>query len=157
MDINLKLGNVDFCCRCCAVIMNDNRILFQKRVKDKYWALPGGKIAVLETTKETIKRELKEELGVDDIIVKELLSVTENFFEWKGTKVHQYVFIHEVILNDTRYNGKEGIFKGIEKDKDIVYTWIRKENLVNSLIKPDYVREQLLNIQDGMNFFSCIE
>lgn len=34
-----------------------------KKEKDPVWALPGGKIAVLEKGKDTINRELNEEIG----------------------------------------------------------------------------------------------
>lgn len=156
-DINVNIQNVNFVCRSCAVIMNENKILFQKRKADKFWALPGGKIEILETTAEALKREIKEELGVENIEVGEVLSVTENFFEWNETKVHQYIFTHKVTLNDKMYNNIKEEFNGKEEGKDIIFKWIEKEELLNEYIKPDYVIDQLLNIDSGMKFSTCIE
>lgn len=156
-DINVKIDDVNFCCRSCAVVINNGKILFQKRKKDEYWALPGGKIEVLETTKETIARELKEELDITDITVGDIISITENFFEWKGTKTHQYIFTHNVTFNDSKYNNIEGIFESAEKDKDVIYTWIKKEDLINTPIKPDYVAKQLLTSNKAIQFSTCIE
>lgn len=156
-DINVKIEGVDFVCRSCAVVMHDDKILFQKRKNDKYWALPGGKIEVLETTREAVAREIKEELAITDITVGDIMSVTENFFEWNGNRVHQYIFSHKVTFNDPKYNDIEGCFDGAEKDKDVVFTWIKKEDLINTPIKPDYVVNQLLNADNSIQFSTCIE
>lgn len=156
-DINVKINEVTFVCRSCALIMNDDKILFQKKKHDKYWALPGGKIEVLETTKEAIARELKEELNITNITIGNIISITENFFEWNGDKVHQYIFTHKVTLNDSKYNNIEGVFESAEKEKDIIYTWIKKDDLVNTPIKPDYVVEQILNYENEIQFTTCIE
>ena len=137
--------------------MYDGKILFQKRRNDKYWALPGGKIGVLETTSEAITREQKEELDITEITVGDVISVTENFFEWNGNKVHQYIFAHKVTFNDHKYNDIEGTFDGSEKGKDVIFTWVKKEDLVNTPIKPDYVVDQLLNTENGIQFSTCIE
>lgn len=156
-DINVNIQGVDFVCRSCAVVMNEDKILFQKRSKDKFWALPGGKIEVLETTKEALERELKEELGIEDITVGDIISVNENFFKWNGKDVHQYIFTHKVTFNDSKYNDIEGIFNGAEEGKDVIFTWIKKEDLYNTPIKPDYVVKQILNSDKGIQFSTCIE
>ncbi len=156
-DIKFKIAGVEFVCRSCAVVMNGDKILFQKRKDDKSWALPGGKIEVLETTKEALKRELQEELGIKDITVGDIISVTENFFEWKGDKVHQYIFTHKVTFNDSKYNNIEGTFNGIEKGKDVIYTWIKKEDLPKHSIKPDYVVNQILDDKGNISFLTCKE
>jgi len=153
-DINVKINNINFVCRSCAIIRNENKILFQKRKKDKYYALPGGKIEVLETVKEALKRELKEELGVE-VEVKNIVSVVENFFEFNSEKVHQYIFTHEVILLDDKYKDLKE-FEGIEKDKDVVFKWIDVNDFDKSIIKPDYVVEQLKDNKTNL-FYTCIE
>lgn len=154
-DINVNIQGTNFVCRSCAVVINGNKILFQKRKNDKFWALPGGKIEVLETTKEAIARELKEELDIENFVVGDVISVTENFFEWDGNKVHQYIFTHKVTFDDTKYNNAVGEFAGAEKEKDVVFKWIEKEELVNTPIKPDYVVEQIMNSE--IKFSTCIE
>lgn len=156
-DIAVKIEGVDFMCRSCAVVMHDGKILFQKRRNDKYWALPGGKIEVLETTKEAVTRELKEELDITDITVGDVISVTENFFECNGNRVHQYIFAHKVTFNYPKYNDVEGTFDGSEEGKDVIFTWVKKDDLVNTPIKPDYVVNQLLNGESGIQFSTCIE
>ncbi len=52
-----------------AVIKKDGKILIAKRrIGDRHggrWEFPGGKIDVGETPEECLKRELKEELGIE--------------------------------------------------------------------------------------------
>lgn len=156
-DINVTIEGITFVCRSCAIVMHHDKILFQKRKQDNYWALPGGKIEVLETTKDAITRELKEELAITDLTVGDLVSVVENFFEWKENKVHQYIFTHKVTFHDFKYNDIDGEFEGAEEGKDVVFTWIKKSELSSAFIKPDYVVEHLFNLDKGIQFSTCIE
>lgn len=52
--------------RCRALIVNDGKLLVVKHAEEfDYYALPGGKLDSGETPLGCIKREIKEELGVD--------------------------------------------------------------------------------------------
>ncbi|MDO8642020.1 MAG: NUDIX domain-containing protein [Candidatus Woesearchaeota archaeon] len=71
---------------CGAVILNENnQILLMKRGAGcrncvGYWAIPGGCIDRFETAEDAVKREIKEEIGVD-IELLQLLSVTNDFIQ----------------------------------------------------------------------------
>ena len=63
-----------------AVITNDRgEILIDRRLKDGemggLWEFPGGKEELDETIEECIKREIKEELDLDIVVGKHLISV----------------------------------------------------------------------------------
>lgn len=66
-----------------AVIIENKRVLTIKRTKpaETYWVIPGGGTKEGETCEEALKREIKEELGVE-VKVGELLlqSVSQNKF-----------------------------------------------------------------------------
>lgn len=153
-DINVKINDINFVCRSCAVIRNGDKVLFQKRKNDKYYALPGGKIEVLETVEAALKRELKEELGVE-VEVKDVVSVVENFFEFNNEKVHQYIFSYEVKLLDDKYNNLDE-FEGIETLKEVIFKWFNINELDEEEIKPDYLVKQLKNNEKSL-FYTCIE
>jgi ADP-ribose pyrophosphatase YjhB (NUDIX family) len=55
----------------------DRKLLLQKRADNLKWSLPGGQIEPGENVEEAIKREVKEETGLD-IIVKKLIGVYSN-------------------------------------------------------------------------------
>lgn len=61
-----------------AVIVNNRQeILLQERVDNEKWSLPGGKMEPGETVEEAIKREVKEETGLD-VEIKQLVGVYSN-------------------------------------------------------------------------------
>ena len=157
-DINVIINDINFNCRAVAIIKYDDKILFQKQQKDKYWALPGGKIHILEKGEEAIKRELKEELGINEIKVQKCFSVSEYFFKYENNRYHQYIFSYIVNIPEKEWIFKQEEFLGIEKEKNLIYKWITIENLKDNLIKPDFLASQLLNIsKEEIQFISYEE
>lgn len=64
----LASGNIEIerCCGC--IIMNDNKVLFEKEISrrgDNFWAFPKGHVEGDETDIEAALRETKEEVGLD--------------------------------------------------------------------------------------------
>lgn len=61
---------------CGAFIVNDkNELLLQQRNKAPekgYWCIPGGRLEMFETFEEAVKRETKEETGVEIEVIAEL-------------------------------------------------------------------------------------
>ncbi len=53
--------------RVAAIIVENGRILLEKHGKDgrEYWVLPGGGVDVGETLSEGLRRELREEIGIE--------------------------------------------------------------------------------------------
>jgi ADP-ribose pyrophosphatase YjhB (NUDIX family) len=53
--------------RAAAIIVENGRILLEKHAKDgrEYWVLPGGGVDPGETLSEGLRRELREEIGVE--------------------------------------------------------------------------------------------
>jgi len=73
-----------------AVILNDRGELLlalHEKNKKSYWVLPGGHLQFGETLDGAIRRELREELGFEDVEVKELLFVDE-FIDTSRHVVH---------------------------------------------------------------------
>ncbi len=145
-DINVRIEDYILNCRAVAIIINDNEILFQKRKQDEFWALPGGKIRVGETTKATILRELEEELGLNKFEVSDVSTVSEYFFEFGEEKYHQFIFGHKVMVSDDEWIFKDNEFDGIEEQENLVFKWFKLDELETAPIKPDFLKEQLENI-----------
>lgn len=63
-----------------AVVKKDNRILLCKsRMQSDFgkWVLPGGEVHFLESYKDTIKREIREKMGLE-VSVGEFIGLYEN-------------------------------------------------------------------------------
>ena len=118
-DIRIMIGDIKFSSRAVGVIKKNNKILFQQRVGDDYWALPGGAIETLERSKDVVVRELEEEIGIKDTKVIRPLWFVEYFFKLEGVVWHQYIIGHLIDIFDEEIINKD-IIKGIEKDKTVV-------------------------------------
>ena len=86
-----------------AIIIKDNKILANKGYDSKkqewFYRLPGGGIDFFEKAEDTLKREFKEENGID-VIVNEKLGVIENLFEFNGKKGHEIAIVFRAQLSD---------------------------------------------------------
>ena len=67
-----------------SILLYNRKILLLKDAVEGYWASPGGGVDFGEDLHTAIKREIKEETGLDDIRIEKLLfattSVGENHF-----------------------------------------------------------------------------
>ena len=65
MDITIDVGDYKLNVRTAGVIIHNNKILVHKNVNSEHYALVGGRVEIGENSVDTIKREIKEELGKD--------------------------------------------------------------------------------------------
>ncbi|MHA1721565.1 MAG: NUDIX hydrolase [Candidatus Baldrarchaeia archaeon] len=79
-----------------AVIVKDNKVLLVKRAGEPgrgLWSIPGGLVELGEKIKDAVRREVKEETGLD-VKVDELANVTEIITkDEKGRIKFHYVII----------------------------------------------------------------
>lgn len=137
MDICYKMGDVGFNVRVAAFITYQDKILISKRKDKDYYSLPGGKIALEETSKEALQRELQEELGIN-ISLEEmsLVRIVENFYSFEGRKVHEYLFIYKIELDDNDYAEKLINFE----NQDMKMKWVLEEEFVLLNIMPGIIK-----------------
>lgn len=150
-DIRLMIGDVKFGSRAVGVLKKNDKILFQKKKTDLNWALPGGAIATLERGKDVVKREFREETDCDVEVIRPLWFI-EYFFEFDNLKQHQYIIGYLLDIKDDSKLLQNDEFDGIEEGKNIIYKWINIKDIKNENIKPDYLKEKLLNIKDNFEF-----
>ena len=146
MDINVRIDNYILNCRSVGIIRNKNKILFQKKINDKYFALPGGKIKIGEVSSDAIIREIYEELKEKSTIDR-MHSVVENFFSFDDNKYHQYIYCYLLNIDSNSYIYNSDEFIGIE-DKDIIFKWINIEDIDNEMVKPDYLKDILCDMDN---------
>lgn len=94
-----------------AVLLKKNRIILGKRANTLsnfpgLFEFPGGKIEKMETKKEALRRELKEELKIDVNIsdIESFNNNTSSHIDKSGTVIHLTLFIikqwtNKIIIN----------------------------------------------------------
>ncbi len=154
-DINIKIEDILLNVRAVAVIVRDNKVLFQKRKQDEFWALPGGKIRVGEKSEDTIKRELKEELELNNFSVERCNSISEYFFTFDNTLIHQYIFSYVVSVGNNEWIlDEKSEFDGKEKNENLVFKWFDIDSLTDTPIKPDFLKKQIDSIKNNDIMFT---
>ena len=124
----------------------------KKRKNVEFWALPGGAIEVMERAKDVVLRELEEEIGLTEVRVQRPLWFVEYFFKFDNTNWHQYILGYLLDVNDDNEIINREEFDGIEEGKDIIYKWIDINDIKTAPIKPDYLKEKLLNISEEFEY-----
>lgn len=149
MDVRYTNKDFQFFLRVSALIFNEDEskiLLFNVTGRD-FYMLPGGKINELEESIDAIKREIKGELGWDNLTYS-FLGVSEEFVNDKGFDNHQINLIYKGIYHDVI---KEDEFKGLEGDW-ISFKWINKSDLDNYKIYPNIVYKMVENT--GIIYYS---
>ena len=125
MDITIDVDDYKLNVRAAGVMIHNGKILVHRNVNSDHYALIGGRVEIGESSDNTIKREIKEELG-KDIEITGYIATIENFFEMKGSKYHEILFVHQAeFIND--------------EDKKIEYTLKNKEG-------KDYLQYEWLDL-----------
>jgi len=125
-----------------AIILKDGKILLGKRLKkDSFyglWCTFGGSIETGETPTQALKRELKEELGID-ILEPEFLATTETTIRDEPQEVLQLHFFLVKEWKGKIINGGEHSeikWFSPEELKDLPMGWIGKKTIQKYLKKP---------------------
>lgn len=140
MDAVFKTEAGMFNYRVAGVVMQNGCVLLHKNVDDRQWALPGGRVSIMEQSNIALKREFKEELGVD-VKVDRFLWSTENFFNYRGKDFHEIGFYYFVTLKET-YEWREEAFYGLEGER-LIYKWIPLAELKSIDIQPEFLKESI--------------
>lgn len=118
------MENVRFHITVKGIVVLNNQILLMKRIRPSsdglgYWELPGGGLEYGETPNQALIRELKEETGLDIIILKPAYTFTKIREDYQTVGIG-YLCIPKndhVHLSDEHTNY---IFASIEKAKELL-------------------------------------
>ena len=138
-DITIMIGDVKFNYRAGLIIECGNEILVEVNPDIDFVTIPGGRVKTMETAKEGLKREIKEELNYT-IKDKEcnLRGIIENFFEYDGNKYHELYFVYKIKIDSNhKLYGNELI----NNDSDKTYfKWVKKSELNKVNLLPKTLR-----------------
>lgn len=122
-----------------------NKILVSEghdKVKNQvFYRCLGGGIEFLEKSDVALKREFKEELGID-IAVGEFLGIAENIFNFQGNDAHELVLFYNIKLKDEDIKERYRILD--EEDDGDTY-WIDIDEFKNKekILYPEQILKYL--------------
>jgi len=141
MDLTFKLEKTCFKYRVGAICKQENKILMIQNEGEDFWYIPGGRVQMLESSETAVKRELREELGVN-VDVKKLLWTAENFFTYDTHQFHEISFYYEVNLLELPAKG-EDTFVLEEDGRRYVFQWVLLERISEYNLKPDFLKDKV--------------
>lgn len=114
----------EICAR--AIIIRNGKLLVCRCRDRNYHFFPGGHVEFGETAKQTLKRELKEELGVNARKFS-YMGTVENIYS-EHANMH-----HEINLV---FKAGAGKFPSVSKEDHLVYNFVDLKNLKREQIYP---------------------
>ena len=138
MDHNITIVNGEnkFNFRVAVLIENKNRFLLE--TAGEFWNMIGGRVQFGESSLEAAKRELKEELNIEvDNLT--FINVSENFFEWLGSKQQEVLFVYKVVLSDEFEITSKDEFQCLDSNE--MFKWHNKASVANLVCKPEIIKD----------------
>ena len=127
------------------IVRKENKILvskgYDKVKKEVFYRSLGGGIEFLESSKDALKREFKEELNID-INVGEFLGIAENIFTYNGKNAHELILFYNVDIKDADYKETYHI---IDDNSESDAMWVDIDKFKNKELKiyPEQMFEYL--------------
>ncbi|MBO9653148.1 MAG: NUDIX hydrolase [Agrobacterium tumefaciens] len=133
-----------FSMRVAALILQNDHLLVQRGTKDNYWALPGGRAEIGESSEETIIREIGEELE-RDCSIERLLWSAENFFAYDGYAAHELAFYYLISLAAPFPFHENDIVHRIVDGTEVEFRWLPAQPsvLLKNDLRPRFIAERI--------------
>lgn len=128
-----------------AIIEIDGKILVCRKKNRKYYFFPGGHVEFGEDAKKALKREIREELGLN---MKECFFIgsSEHFFTEDGKKYHEI---------NLAFQTKIGGVKTESKEDHLQFFLLNKKQLIKHTVLPKPLKQALLKwFRDKKTFWA---
>ena len=142
MDLTVDVGDYKLNVRAAVIIIHRNKILVHKNVNSDHYALIGGRVKVGEDSANTVKREIREELGKEIKLIG-YVSTVENFFELEGLKYHEVLFIHQGEFRNEEDKKIECTLQNVEGKDYLQYEWLEIDKIEEYPLVPKLIKEIL--------------
>ena len=136
-DVAVFVDGIKFNFRVSALIENKGRYLLEKSIKTDFLNMPGGRVHAGESTLDAIKRELKEELKLENVEPK-LIKISEQFFVFDNTKYHELNFVYYVKLKNNNPLAQSDNIQNYDNQTQTM-VWIKRKDLKKYKILPEFI------------------
>jgi 8-oxo-dGTP pyrophosphatase MutT (NUDIX family) len=130
------------------VLLQEFCIQHDQRETETFWALPGGRAELRESSHDTLAREMREEMGLS-IEVGPLFWIVENFFTFDGREFHELALYYRIFLPaDCPYLDVSKDFMGLEDAAAFTFRWFPIDQLTEVTLHPNFLRTSLTKLPD---------
>jgi 8-oxo-dGTP pyrophosphatase MutT (NUDIX family) len=150
MDVVFHTEQEVFNYRVAGIWIKDNRILMHRASDDNIWSLPGGRVEMNEASPVSLQREFKEELDIS-MTIERLVWVVENFFDYRGKRVHEIGFYY-IVSSELEQPIPVGPFHGVEGER-LIYEWVPVDELEDVILYPEFLKKALKNIPENSEHY----
>lgn len=143
--IRLNAGAQRFNCRVAGLGIREGHVLVHRAVHEPFWTFPGGRGEIGETSEETLKREMMEELGVR-VRVGRLLWMVENFFHYEQRDWHELGLYYLMdIPTEFLFRPHEIIHRVEDGGNHLEFKWVpaTREALTALDIPPYFIADEI--------------
>jgi 8-oxo-dGTP pyrophosphatase MutT (NUDIX family) len=152
--IAFDLDGTRFNLRAAGVCVHASHVLLARAESDDFWYAPGGRCEAGESSAHTLRREMREELGLE-VGVGRLLWLVENFFPFQGKSWHELAFYYELrlpagapILRPDGLHESADVW-GLEEDgAPLRFRWHPLERIPALRLYPTFLRQGLLDLPE---------
>lgn len=140
MDLTLDVENYKLNIRAAGIIIHDNKVLTHKTINKDHYCLPGGRVEIGESSEQTIKREIQEELG-KKVEILGYVATIENFFEMENKKYHEIYFLYRIEFADEEDKKINYTMHNSEGKEYLRYEWIEVDKIDECNLLPKCLKD----------------
>jgi 8-oxo-dGTP pyrophosphatase MutT (NUDIX family) len=132
-----------------AIILDAHARVLLVRSQEGFWFIPGGRVEFMESSRESIRREMEEELGCTPQSER-LLWVIEDFYTYNGISQHEFGFYYLTSFppQSALYNSGDSL-PLFEEDQEFHAQWHDLSALSGVDLRPSCLIDLLRDIPDS--------
>lgn len=147
MVITIKEDGTRFGVRVAGIIFNKDmtKVFMQRQGDHNFYMFPGGRLEIHEEAEVAIKRELKEELGIEEEV--ELKYIAESFIKFPNLHYHEIGFYYITRIDENQYgfyDSEEYDSSDEKNDGKSKFRWIEIKKLCDFEITPSFIKEKII-------------
>ena len=160
MDITIRTDDGRFNYRVCAVVIDRGRLLAMHDPRSPYFYLPGGRVQLHEAADDALKREVREELGVEGKIIRPLW-LNQGFFteDVTGERYHELCLYYLVDVSETVLPTLGDAFSlrdGANGDMN-AFEWLSFDRVKSEYLYPLFIKEAIDHLPDSLTLLANYE
>lgn len=144
VDLKVAIGEVRLNVRCGLIMRYGDDVVLEISKVGRNSVIPGGRIQTMESSREALAREMKEEMGLEIEINKvRQLTVLENFFTYEERGFHEIYFLYEYILSAKEVEAIKAL-SGNMDNKETYFSFVEAEKVEEYNLLPKALYEYVI-------------